>query len=109
MEMQMTTHAQAPSCLAPRMTRTANLNPGLAWPEFMQVQLSKSNNGDALSHIKQGARNRQLPPTVVAARTMGAMLDLALKQPGPTSPCVLPRHPLVRFVSGESQRLSLPA
>jgi hypothetical protein len=65
----------------------------------MQVQLSKQHRRRALDIISNsGSKNRQLPPTVVAARTMGAMLDLAPKQPGPTSPCVLPRHSLVRFV-----------
>src|SRR5947199_8938519 len=56
--------------------------------------VKKQHRRRALAHQTM-ARNRQLPPTVVAACTMGAMLDLAPKQPGPTSPCVLPRHPLV--------------
>lgn len=61
-----------PLYLAPRMTRTAILNPGLGWPESMQVQLSKSNIGDARSISYQTmARIRQLPASVVAARTMG--------------------------------------
>jgi hypothetical protein len=49
--VQMTTHAQAPPVLAPRMTRTANLNPGLGWPEVMQVQLSKQHRRRALDII----------------------------------------------------------
>lgn len=40
----------------------------------------------ARHHIKQWLENRQLPPTVVAARTVGAMLDLAPKQPGTNEP-----------------------
>jgi hypothetical protein len=69
------------------MTRTANLNPGLGWPEVMQVQLSKQHRRRALDIISNsGSKNRQLPPTVVAARTMGAMLDLAPKQPGTNEP-----------------------
>src|SRR3954453_20335170 len=84
-----------------------------SWPRLsgsMQGSIVESNIGDArLTSYQTMAQKRQPPSTVVAARTMGAMLDLA--------PSSLDQRALASYRGihwrnssvGKSQRLTFPS